>query len=118
MTGFSENEKLVIANVARYHKGSMPKEKHTDFMVLSEKDRSIVMILGGILRLADALDRDYKDNLADIKFKRDKNILRLKLIASKTSEAEPQTVETKKDMFEAAFACELNLSGDYRENAG
>jgi exopolyphosphatase/guanosine-5'-triphosphate,3'-diphosphate pyrophosphatase len=118
MTGFSENEKLVIANSARYHKGSMPKEKHTDFMVLNDRDRSIVMRLGGILRLADALDRDYKSNLEDIKFKRDKNILHLKLIAGKNFQTEPQTVDTKKDMFEAAFDCQLNLSGNYREIAG
>jgi exopolyphosphatase/guanosine-5'-triphosphate,3'-diphosphate pyrophosphatase len=118
MTGFSENEKLVIANAARYHKGSMPKEKHTDFMALNDRDRSIVMRLGGILRLADALDRDYKSSLTDIKFKLDKNVLHLKLIAGKNFEAEPQTVETKKDMFEAAFDCQLNLSGNYRENAG
>jgi exopolyphosphatase/guanosine-5'-triphosphate,3'-diphosphate pyrophosphatase len=117
MTGFSENEKQIIANVARYHKGSPPKERHPDFMFLSERDRALVYRLGGILRLADALDRDYKNHLKDIKFKREKNVLSLKLIGDKTFEAEPQFVETKKDMFEAAFDCQLKISGNYLETS-
>jgi exopolyphosphatase/guanosine-5'-triphosphate,3'-diphosphate pyrophosphatase len=117
MTGFSENEKQIIANVARYHKGSPPKERHPDFMFLSERDRALVYRLGGILRLADALDRDYKNHLKDIKFKREKNVLSLKLIGDKTFEAEPQSVETKKDMFEAAFDCQLKISGNYLETS-
>jgi exopolyphosphatase/guanosine-5'-triphosphate,3'-diphosphate pyrophosphatase len=117
MTGFSENEKLVIANVARYHKGSPPKERHPDFMSLNEKDRALVYRLGAILRLADALDRDYKNNLRDVRFKREKNVLHLKLIGDKNFEAEPQSLEAKKDMFEASFDCQLKLSGNYLETS-
>ncbi|MDQ3749064.1 MAG: Ppx/GppA family phosphatase, partial [Acidobacteriota bacterium] len=42
MTGFSESEKTIIANIARYHRGSLPKEKHLDFVQLSERDRQTV----------------------------------------------------------------------------
>ncbi|HLM61083.1 MAG TPA: Ppx/GppA phosphatase family protein, partial [Pyrinomonadaceae bacterium] len=83
MTGFSESEKLIIANIARYHRGSLPKEKHTDFMQLREKDRKGVAQLGAILRLAEALDRGHENHITDIKFKRDKQNVHLKLVSGR-----------------------------------
>ncbi len=107
MTGFSETEKLVIANIARYHRGSMPKEKHTDFMQLSERDRQITAQLGAILRLAEALDRGHENHISDIKFKRDKQNLIIKIISDEDCSIELQAVEQKKDLFEMAFDCNL-----------
>jgi len=116
LIGFSETEKLIIANVARYHKGSLPKEKHQDFMALSEKDRETVYRLGAILRLADALDRDYRGKLEDVQFSRDKEFLYLISTNDNAYEVELLTVETKKDMFEAAFECSLKITGNFFEN--
>ena len=107
MTGFSEIEKTIIAHVARYHRGSVPKEKHTDFMQLSERDRRSVAQLGAILRLAEALDRGHENRIADIKFKRDKQNLYLKLVSDEDCIIERQAIELKKDLFEMAFDCNL-----------
>ncbi len=107
MTGFSEIEKTIIANIARYHRGSVPKEKHTDFMLLSEKDRRTVAQLGAILRIAEALDRGHENNIQDVKFKSDKQNLRLKLVCGADCTIERQAVEQKKDLFELAFDCNL-----------
>lgn len=116
MTGFSETEKLIIANIARYHKGSMPKEKHADFMTLSENDREIVGYLGSILRLADAIDRDYAGKTEDIQFRCDKEFLYLIPLGDKSYESEMPALEIKKDMFEAAFDCNIKIIGNYYEN--
>jgi exopolyphosphatase / guanosine-5'-triphosphate,3'-diphosphate pyrophosphatase len=110
MTGFSETEKLIIANVARYHRGNLPREKHMDFMSLSENDKQIVWKLGGILRLADALDRGYENRIKDIRFTRIRKDLKIELISNENIENELQAVEMKKDMFEMAFACNLKTS--------
>jgi exopolyphosphatase/guanosine-5'-triphosphate,3'-diphosphate pyrophosphatase len=118
ITGFSETEKLIIANAARYHKGSMPKEKHADFMFLNEKDREIVYRLGAILRLADALERDYGSKIKNIKFKQDKYDLYLTVANDKHSEVEQYAVDVKKDMFEAAFNCDLHVTGNYFRSHG
>jgi exopolyphosphatase/guanosine-5'-triphosphate,3'-diphosphate pyrophosphatase len=109
MTGFSEAEKNVIANVARYHRSSMPKEKHPEFMGLAEKERDTVWKLGAILRLADALDRGYENHVRDVKFSQKNGSLTLKLISDQDCESEIQAIEMKKDMFEQAFGCELVL---------
>lgn len=107
MTGFSEIEKTIIANIARYHRGSLPKEKHLDFMQLGESERQGVMRLGAILRLAEALDRGHENRITDIKFKREKQEVVLKLVGSEDCTIERQAVEQKKDLFELAFACNL-----------
>lgn len=112
MTGFTETEKAIIANVARYHRGSLPKEKHGDFTSLSEAEQKIIWKLGAILRLADALDHGYERRIADIKIKRSKNNLFLKLISNENCSAELQAVKRKKDMFEAAFGCKLSVTAE------
>lgn len=109
MTGFSENEKNIIANIARYHRNSFPKEKHSEFMSLNEKEQLIVWQMGAILRLADALDRGYDNHVQDITFMRKNGSLMLKLISDEDCESEYAAIEKKKDMFEAAFGCELML---------
>ncbi len=107
MTGFSETEKNLIANIARYHRGAMPKEKHLDYMQLSEKDRLIVAQMGALLRLAEALDRGHESHVTGMKFKLDKQNLSLKLISDKDCTVEREAIELKKDLFEAAYNCTL-----------
>jgi len=109
MTGFSESEKNIIANIARYHRSSVPKDKHPEFIALTEKEQSVVWRLGAILRLADALDRGYNDRVTDIKFTQKNGSLNLKLVSDEDCESEYEAIEKKKDMFEQAFGCELVL---------
>ena len=112
ITGFSESEKLIIANTARYHRGSLPKDSHSDFMKLSEKDRKTVSELGAILRIAEGLDHGYESCIKDLKFKRGAHNMRLTLVASEDCSAELKAVERKKDLFEAAFDTKLQASAE------
>ncbi len=107
ITGFTEQEKLIIANIARYHRGSLPKDKHLDFVALSDTNAEIVFRLGAILRLADALDRGYDSHVQEIEFEQKNENLFLRLISDENCKAEFQAIEDKKDMFEAAFGCKL-----------
>ncbi len=110
LTGFSELEKQIIANIARYHRGGFPRDKHPDFMELNEKDRDLVWKLGAILRLADALDRSYESKIKDIRLTRNKQNLVLELVSHSNIESELQAIEKKKDMFEQAFNCTLGVT--------
>jgi exopolyphosphatase/guanosine-5'-triphosphate,3'-diphosphate pyrophosphatase len=110
ITGFTENEKAMIANIARYHRGSLPKEKHSDFMALSENDQRTVWKLGAILRIADALDHGYEKRIKDIKIKLGKSNILLKILSNDGNSVEMQAVERKKDMFETAFNCKLEIA--------
>ncbi len=60
LAGFTENEVELIAQVGRYHRRSEPSRDHPEFAALSAEDRSRVRLLGGILRVACALDCTYR----------------------------------------------------------
>jgi exopolyphosphatase/guanosine-5'-triphosphate,3'-diphosphate pyrophosphatase len=58
LLGFAEVEIEIIANIARYHRKSVPKKKHENYSNLSSKQhRQLVSKLSALLRLAIALDR-------------------------------------------------------------
>jgi exopolyphosphatase/guanosine-5'-triphosphate,3'-diphosphate pyrophosphatase len=66
LPGLTDRERLIVANVARYHRGARPKRKHDGFAALDEDDREVVTVLGALLRLADGLDRSHSDAVAGI----------------------------------------------------
>lgn len=56
--GLDEEERQVVALVARYHRRSAPRITHPEFAALPPARRSDVLKLASLLRLADGLDRD------------------------------------------------------------
>lgn len=59
LTGFTQHEVELVAQVARYHRKSAPKAKHPDHNALSDSNKELVCILAGVLRVAIALDRTH-----------------------------------------------------------
>jgi exopolyphosphatase/guanosine-5'-triphosphate,3'-diphosphate pyrophosphatase len=57
LLGFTNDEKEIIANIARYHRKSHPKAKHENFQKVPPEKRRMVALLSGILRIAEGLDR-------------------------------------------------------------
>lgn len=56
LVGFHEPEIELMANVARYHRKSLPKDKHANLRALTPPQRDVMSKLAAILRLADGLD--------------------------------------------------------------
>lgn len=67
LLGFTENEKEIVANIARYHRKSHPKVKHDGFNRLQPQDQETVRMLSGILRIADGLDRTHHQRVKNIR---------------------------------------------------
>jgi exopolyphosphatase/guanosine-5'-triphosphate,3'-diphosphate pyrophosphatase len=57
LPGFQPQELELIANLARYHRGSGPKKKHDNFRQLNSRDQLRVKQMTSILRVAGGLDR-------------------------------------------------------------
>lgn len=110
LTGFSEDERAVIANIARYHRGSPPKERHLDFAALNMPDRESVVRLSGILRLADALDRSHEGKVTDLECDVTKDSVRLTLHTSSNCEKEVFELQRKSALFEEAFGSKLEVN--------
>lgn len=107
--GFTPRERELIAHVARYHRKSLPKKKHDLFMRLSEADRRLVSRLGGILRLADGLDRSRTGlvSIAEPILSPSRLVLRLR--GSDDLSVEIFGATAKSDLFCAAFGLKLAL---------
>ena len=68
LLGYNETEIELIANLARYHRKSLPKKKHENFRTLPTKEqRRLVEQLSAILRAAVALDRRQVSAIADLR---------------------------------------------------
>jgi exopolyphosphatase/guanosine-5'-triphosphate,3'-diphosphate pyrophosphatase len=110
LTGFSEAEREVIANIARYHRGALPKERHPDYSALNEQDRETVWQLGSILRVADAFDRSHDTSVSDLNCEREGDNLHIQLRSEHSCHKEIWAAEQKRDMFEQSFGLHLNFN--------
>ena len=66
LAGFTDHEIELIAQIARYHRKSAPKAKHSEFARLRLEDQDRVRILAGVLRVGIALDRSHKGRVERI----------------------------------------------------
>lgn len=110
LTGFSEAERAVIANIARYHRGSPPRERHPEFAALNPADREIVCRLGAIVRIADALDRSHECRVNNLACTRNGDTIHIDISGAANFDNELQEADRKREMFEQAFNCNLSLT--------
>jgi exopolyphosphatase/guanosine-5'-triphosphate,3'-diphosphate pyrophosphatase len=77
LLGMTPAEQVIVANVARYHRGSSPKKKHRNFGVLDREMRRRIKRLAAILRVADGFDRGHIAAVARVKSRWSERSLRL-----------------------------------------
>jgi exopolyphosphatase/guanosine-5'-triphosphate,3'-diphosphate pyrophosphatase len=110
LLGFTPREREIIANTARYHRKSLPKKKHENFSRLTEEDRLLVCRLGGILRLADGLDRRRSSLVAKVNGNLTRTAFRLSLEGTEDLSVEVFSGREKGDLFENAFKRKLVIA--------
>jgi exopolyphosphatase / guanosine-5'-triphosphate,3'-diphosphate pyrophosphatase len=66
LTGLTDAEIEIIAQIARYHRKSAPKAGHAEFGRLSPEDQRLVKTLAGILRVAIGLDRSHDGRVRSV----------------------------------------------------
>ncbi|HBA73440.1 MAG: exopolyphosphatase [Geobacteraceae bacterium GWC2_55_20] len=102
--GFTPREREMTALIARYHRKSLPKKKHDEFARLDAKDQLMVCQLGGVLRLADGLDRRRSGLVEVVALRHDDSAYRLRLLGTEDISVEIFGGNAKKDLFEKSFA--------------
>ncbi|GAB4545839.1 MAG: Ppx/GppA phosphatase family protein [Phycisphaerales bacterium] len=109
MRGYSQRELEIVANVARYHRRSVPKPKHAAYMRLSEHDREIVRVLSAILRIADGFDRTHTRQVSGVRVEIDKGVARFVATSTKEPAVDLWGAEGKSDLFRAVFDLDLRF---------
>jgi len=103
LPGMRPQDLEIVANVARYHRGALPKKKHENLARLSADEQRRVEGLAGILRLAGGLDRSRSQQVRDVRVAVDDDAVRVEVVADADPLVDIWGAERRTDLFERAF---------------
>jgi exopolyphosphatase/guanosine-5'-triphosphate,3'-diphosphate pyrophosphatase len=103
LPGFEREELRLVATIARYHRGSRPKQKHDAFAALSPVDQDRVARLAAILRLALALDRTHQQQVKDLRTNVSDARVEIVVDAVNDAELDLWAARRKVELFERVF---------------
>lgn len=107
--GLRAGEKDLVANIARYHRRSIPKPSHMPYMTLPREQRVIVSKLAAILRIADALERGHTQQVKDFRVEHHEDEIVIFVKGVTDLALERRALETKADLFEDIFGLTVRL---------
>jgi len=103
LIGFERRDLLLVANVARYHRGAAPKRKHKGYDDLRPEDQVRVAKMAALLRLALALDRTHQQQVQDLRCRVDGKRVEVTIKATGDAEVDLWAARRKVDLFERVF---------------
>ena len=104
---FSRDSVNLMAQVARYHRKSLPDLEHEDFAALSPAERLRVQQLAGLLRIADGLDRGHQQQIAHLSAEIFPGRVIIHLSSPGPATREIAAATRKADLARAVFQCEI-----------
>jgi len=116
LMGLSPLDRELVANVARYHRRSLPDLSHPAFRKLDRRGRIVVRKLAAMLRVADAFDREHQGKVADVAVRLTAGKIGLRAVPSPAGltadlALERWTALRKADLMEDVFECEVRVDG-------
>lgn len=105
--GLNKDDINILANVVRYHRAERPSPSHTGYASLPRSERTIVLKLSALLRIADALDRGHSQHIQDFDIELSRDTLFLRSKGTHDITLERLALEEKADMFEDIFGYKL-----------
>ena len=109
LKGFRQDEIEIMAHVARYHRRSTPKPRHTDFWNLGRVMRGRITKLAAILRVADGLDRSHFQNVQDLRVDVFKDEVRLLITTADEPNLEIWGAQRKAHLLEEVTGRKINI---------
>ena len=109
LSGFTTTELLVISNIVRYHRKAGPKGDHPNYQVLSIKDRRTILILAGILRVADNLDRGHRNYVSHLFANVSETKIEIEVFAKHEIEMEIAAATENADLLSEAFGRKIEI---------
>ena len=102
-----EPDRMIVALIARYHRGPHPKATHKYFDRLPLEERKRVRMLSSILRVADALDRSHRSNVREVASRVSEKEIRLDCRVNQPIEDDRQAAQRKGSLLEEEFGRKL-----------
>jgi exopolyphosphatase / guanosine-5'-triphosphate,3'-diphosphate pyrophosphatase len=113
LDAFDQREVEIIAQVARYHRGSFPKARpsasHPTLAALKPWQQRTIRKLAALLRVADALDRTHASRVEEIYGSIRGRKVTLELLSRYAVDLELESAREHGRFFEKIFDCSLKV---------
>ena len=110
LTGLTDREIELIAQIARYHRKSEPKTSHPEFAALRRDEQALVRTLAGILRVAIGLDRCHEHRVAAVRVEIRPSKVVVHVMPNAADIAlELYAANERKDLLEEVLDCRVEL---------
>ncbi|MHC5083041.1 MAG: YfcE family phosphodiesterase [Planctomycetota bacterium] len=96
----TERERNIVALAARYHRKALPKNSHDLYSDLPARDRTVVDLLSGLLRVADGLDRCHMSVIEEVEASVDGDSVEFRCRAKGPALSEMLGAEKKADLLD------------------
>jgi len=103
LRGFTDQQLLIIANVARYYRKAAPDLEDPNFAELSEEQQEIVSRLAAILRVAEGLDRGHRQRVRDVAISNGAKTVRFVARTRADASVELESAEKRAKYFSKVF---------------
>jgi exopolyphosphatase/guanosine-5'-triphosphate,3'-diphosphate pyrophosphatase len=107
--GLRGEELQVVALLTRYHRRSVPRQSHVEYISIPREQRVVVSKLAAILRVADALDRGHAQQIRDVRVEKTSDELILHIPGVRDLTLERRALARKVDLFEDLLGLRVRL---------
>jgi exopolyphosphatase/guanosine-5'-triphosphate,3'-diphosphate pyrophosphatase len=114
LKGFTPAEVAVMANVARYHRGPLPKRKHEAYAALGKRAKSVARVGAALLRVADGLDRSHSGVVTGLTVAIGKRCIDVTIKHRGDAELELWGAQQKADLFTEVFDRDVTFAAGGR----
>jgi len=109
LPGFEDRERMMIANLCRYHRKSLPQASHEPFQALSPEDRRAVELLTPLLRAAVALDQSQEQRVERVEAESQTSGVELRLYSDRDLDMEQWQAVQVSSAFQQIYGLPLNV---------
>lgn len=108
--GLSEEERELVALIARYHRGALPSNRDDTFAPLSKAHKHAVTVLAAIIRLVEELDREHLRRISKITIRKRGSSLTIKLPTRSQLLVERLGAESRKEALEECLGVSIDIA--------
>jgi exopolyphosphatase/guanosine-5'-triphosphate,3'-diphosphate pyrophosphatase len=109
--GLSRDDMQVVGTIARYHRRGLPQKSHPEFMRLDRDERVRATKMAALLRLANALDAEHEQKVADISLQEQDGSWLLELTGRGDLTMERLAASSRTDLLVEVFGRQVEVRG-------
>ena len=108
-TVFNAESVTILAQVARYHRKTMPTLEHEEFAALSPAERLRVQQLAALLRIADGMERSHQQLVKEFAVELQPGRIIVRLVTERSASREVAAAGKKSDLARSVFQREIEF---------